>query len=289
MLINNLPTDEVSQRRLNDVERVLQRKVASIDSLEALKETGNVQLALLISGVIWGEYLVSHGCEPSYVMGLSVGAYPAAVIAGCISFEDALILVSIRGQLMQTAFPQDYGMMAVLNVSRSVVEAIVAQQISKADSVYLANINAEDQFVLAGYIPALIRAAGAIKSISRCTARLLDIAVPSHCSLLSPQADCLLDSLKDISISKPKYRYLSTSKSRVINNIDDIRQDLSHNMARQVHWHDSSQLLLERGVERVIEMPPGSTLTALCRRVFTPGRCFAAQSTRLDSLLYTDI
>lgn len=289
MLTDNLPEDEITLRHLNDVEMILQRKITSIDSSEALTETANVQLALLISGVIWGEYLVSQGCKPDYVMGLSVGAYPAAVIAGCLSFNDALMLVSMRGHLMQTAFPNNYGMLAILNVNRSVVESVLNQQSSQTESVYLANINAEDQFVLAGYIPALVSIAEAIKSKSRCTVRLLDVAVPSHCSLLSSQADSLLDTLKSISINKPKYRYVSASKSRVINNIDDIRQDLSHNMARQVHWHDSSQLLLERGVERVIEIPPGSTLTALCRRVFTHGRCFSAQGTRLDSLLFTDI
>lgn len=289
MLTDNLPKDEITLRHLNEVEMVLQRNITSIDSSEALKETANVQLALLISGVIWGEYLVSQGCKPDYVMGLSVGAYPAAVIAGCLSFNDALMLVSKRGQLMQAAFPNDYGMLAILNVNRTVVDSVLQQQSSHTESVYLANINAEDQFVLAGYIPALVSTAEAIKSKSRCTARLLDVAVPSHCSLLSSQADSLLDALKSISINKPKYRYVSASKSRVLNNIDDIRQDLSHNMARQVHWHDSSQLLLERGVERVIEMPPGSTLTALCRRVFKDGRCLAAQSTRLDSLLFTGI
>ena len=287
MLMDNLPDDEITHRYLHDVEMILQRKITSIDSSEALKETVNVQLALLISGVIWGEYLVSQGCEPDYVMGLSVGAYPAAVVAGCLSFNDALMLVTMRGHLMQTAFPHDYGMLAILNVNRSVVESVLNQQSSQTESVYLANINAEDQFVLAGYIPALVSTAEAIKSKSRCTARLLDVAVPSHCSLLSSQADILLDTLKSISINKPKYRYVSASKSRVLNNIDDIRQDLSHNMARQVHWHDSSQLLLERGVERVIEMPPGSTLTALCRRVLKDGRCLAAQGTHLDSLLFT--
>ncbi|WP_394165356.1 ACP S-malonyltransferase [Neptunomonas phycophila] len=286
MLRENLPDDPTTHSYLSHAESALGQTITSIDSERALKETVNVQLALLISGVIWGKYLMNKGCIPDYVMGLSVGAYPAAVLAGCLSFEDALQLVSLRGRLMQTAFPQDYGMLALLNVNRTVVESVLEQQVIEGKRVYLANINAEDQFVLAGYKPALLETAAVIKSKTRCTSRLLEVAVPSHCSLLKDQSEYLLSKLEKTIINRPKIRYISASKSRLINNIDDIRIDLSHNMANQVHWHDSSQLLLERGVGRVIEIPPGSTLTGLCRRVFTQGQCFAAQSTRLDTLLY---
>jgi malonate decarboxylase epsilon subunit len=61
-----------------------------------------VQLCLLIAGVAASRQL---SVAADYVAGLSIGAYPAAVVAGALSFSDALHLVSLRGELMQQAYP----------------------------------------------------------------------------------------------------------------------------------------------------------------------------------------
>ena len=91
---------------LNEASDLLGEDVTRLDSAEALRSTRAVQLCLLIAGVAASRQLAM---TPDYVAGLSIGAYPAAVVAGALSFNDALHLVSLRGELMQQAYPQGYG------------------------------------------------------------------------------------------------------------------------------------------------------------------------------------
>ena len=91
-MLGMLPGDADSLARIRQAEAILDQPLNTLDTREAFKDTRNVQLALLISGFIWAEYLTRNEVEPDYVLGLSIGAYPAAIIAGCISFEDALRL-----------------------------------------------------------------------------------------------------------------------------------------------------------------------------------------------------
>jgi malonate decarboxylase epsilon subunit len=65
---------------------VLGTEVDTLDSADALSHTRAVQLCLLIAA--WpARELERRGVAPDIVSGLSIGAYPAAVIAGALDFE----------------------------------------------------------------------------------------------------------------------------------------------------------------------------------------------------------
>lgn len=64
---------------LEQASDALGEDVRALDSTEALANTRAVQLCLLIVGVAHAR-LLQHA--PDYVAGLSIGAYPAAVVAG---------------------------------------------------------------------------------------------------------------------------------------------------------------------------------------------------------------
>jgi malonate decarboxylase epsilon subunit len=83
--------------------------------------------------------------SPDIVSGLSIGAYPAAVIAGALDYADALRLVALRGDLMEQAWPHGYGLTAIMGLTLPQVEALV-----EGSGAYIANLNAETQIVIAG-------------------------------------------------------------------------------------------------------------------------------------------
>ncbi len=173
-MLRSLPAqvlDEASQALGEDVRR--------LDDAQALASTRAVQLCLLIAGVAHAR-LLQH--TPDYVAGLSIGAYPAAVIAGALDFVDAVKLVSLRGELMQQAYPQGYGMTALIGPQLSTVEQLLADVHSAQTPVYLANINADNQTVIAGSDAAMARVAQRIKGNG--IAKRLAVSVPSHCALL---------------------------------------------------------------------------------------------------------
>src|SRR5437867_10677471 len=68
---------------------------------EDLKLTENTQPAILTCSVAFARVLEAEGVRPHFVAGHSLGEYAAAVTAGGMSFEDALVAVRKRGRYMQ--------------------------------------------------------------------------------------------------------------------------------------------------------------------------------------------
>ena len=265
---------------LVEASDVLGEDVALLDSAEALRTTRAVQLCLLIAGVAASRQLLQDELTADYVAGLSIGAYPAAVIAGSLDFADALKLVSLRGELMQHAYPHGYGMTALIGPGLSTVEALLAQVHSTQTPVYLANINADNQTVIAGSDAAMKRVAERIKGNG--IAKRLAVSVPSHCALLDAPAKVLAQAF--VPLKAPRVTYLSSTRARPIHNPLHLRDDLAFNMCRVVDWRGTVQSAYERGVRLQIELPPGAVLTGLSRRVFEQGTVIACEGARLDTL-----
>lgn len=116
-MLSRLPKAAVVEDTLQEAADVLRENILQLDSAEALQSTRAVQLCLLIAGVASSRLLMSEGGQPDYVSGLSIGAYPAAVISGALAFSDALRLVALRGQLMEQAYPSGYGMLALVGLT----------------------------------------------------------------------------------------------------------------------------------------------------------------------------
>ncbi|TSD80274.1 malonate decarboxylase subunit epsilon [Pseudomonas sp. KBS0710] len=262
---------------LEEASDALGEDVSLLDSAQALANTRAVQLCLLITGVAHARQL-QH--TPDYVAGLSIGAYPAAVIAGALEFADAVRLVSLRGELMQNAYPQGFGMTAIIGPQLSTVETLLAEIHSLETPVYLANINADNQTVVAGSDEAMQRVAQRIKGNG--VAKRLAVSVPSHCVLLNDPAEALAQAF--VTLKAPRITYLSSTRARPIHNPEQLRDDLAFNMCRIVDWRGTVQSAYERGVRLQIELPPGAVLTGLSRRVFEQGSVIAYEGARLDTL-----
>ncbi|KFE52640.1 malonate decarboxylase subunit epsilon [Pseudomonas syringae] len=278
--------DEPSIRDcLSEASDVLGEDVLLLDSAQALQSTRAVQLCLLIAGVATAGLLRERGCTADLVAGLSIGAYPAAVIAGSLAFGDAVRLVALRGELMQNAYPEGYGMTAIVGLDQVAVEALVAQVHSPATPVFLANINAENQFVIAGSVAAMAEAARLAKAAGAATVKRLAVSVPSHCALLEQPAKTLAAAFANVPLQSPVVRYLSGSTARPMLSADKLRDDLAFNMCRVIDWRSTLQTAYERGARLHIEFPPGTVLTGLARKVFEQGTVVAFQGARLDSLI----
>jgi malonate decarboxylase epsilon subunit len=275
-MLHRLPRDTVSE-----ASDVLGEDVLLLDTAQALTSTRAVQLCLLVAGVAASRQL---GVPTDFVAGLSIGAYPAAVVAGALGFSDALHLVSLRGELMQQAYPQGYGMTAIIGLELATVEGLLAQVHSVDTPVYLANINADNQVVIAGSDYALNAVAGLAKGCGAGLAKRLAVSVPSHCPLLDAPAKTLAEAFANVPLKTPALGYLSGSRARPVTNIEALRDDLAFNMCRVVDWRGTVQSAYERGVRLQIELPPGAVLTGLARRVFEQGTVIAFDGVRLDTL-----
>lgn len=267
-----------------EASEVLGEDVLLLDSAQALKSTRAVQLCLLIASVAAARLLLLQGCTADYVAGLSIGAYPAAVVAGALRFSDALHLVGLRGELMQQAWPQGYGMTAIIGLDLATVEGLLSRVHSIETPVYLANINADNQMVIAGSDAAMNAVAELARGCGAGLAKRLAVSVPSHCPLLDEPAQVLAEAFAKVPLKLPTIGYLSGSRARPIRSVEALRDDLAFNMCRLVDWRGTVQSAYERGVRLHIELPPGAVLTALARRVFEQGTVIAFDGARLDTL-----
>lgn len=277
-MLRNLPDGEAL---LSSVRAVLGDETDALDSPEALRHTRAVQLCLLIVGVAWARELIRNGVKPDIVSGLSIGAYPAAVVAGALDFSDALRLVALRGDLMERAYPHGYGLTAIVGLTLSQLEKLMA-----GSNTYIANINAETQTVIAGRDEDMAAVAQKALDAGASKAARLAVSVPSHCALLDKPAAELASAFGSVSLSRPSCAYLSGSTGRVIWEPARIADDLAFNMARTVQWSDAVIAANQRDARLAIEMPPGNVLTALTHQAGWQGEAICMERNSVEVALH---
>ena len=271
-MLQNLPGTELALAR-----EVLGAEANTLDTPDALQHTRAVQLALLIAGVARARELERRGVAPDIVSGLSIGAYPAAVIAGALEFTDALTLVALRGDLMEQAYPHGYGLTAIMGLTLPQVESLVA-----GSGTFIANLNAETQIVIAGSDEAMADVAKRALDKGASKAHRLAVSVPSHCALLAEPAQRLVEAFRHVTLSRPRCAYLSGSTGRVLWQPERIADDLAMNMARTVRWQDAAISANEREARLAIEMPPGGVLTCLTRQAEWEGESVSLERSGVD-------
>lgn len=275
-MLQGLPGTELAQAR-----EVLGAEVDSLDTPQALEHTRAVQLALLISGVAWARELQRRGMTVDITCGLSIGAFPAAVVAGALDFRDALQLVALRGDLMEQAWPHGYGLTAIMGLTLPVVETLL-----EGSGAYIANLNAETQIVIAGSDEAMALVAQRALAKGANKAQRLAVSVPSHCELLAAPAEKLAQAFTHVTLNRPQCAYLSGSTGRVLWQPEKIADDLARNMARTVRWQEAMVAANERDARLAIEMPPGGILTCLTRQAAWNGECISLERSGADVALH---
>src|SRR2546422_1133954 len=148
-----------ARRVFERAEQVLEmpvRKLCFEGPVEELNRTDVIQPCVMT--VCWAAYEVwreSYGLENvSVTAGHSLGEIASLAAAGSIPWETALLLVKERGRVMAEAAGEHVGMIAIVGLDESQVEGIRAAA-SARGRLWVANRNADVQFVLSGEMPAV--------------------------------------------------------------------------------------------------------------------------------------
>ena len=280
-MLHNLPDHPAVARTLDEVSESLHADVRELDSAEALRSTVSVQLALLASGVAVARALIEEGVKPQAVAGLSVGAFAAAVAADVLSLADGARVVKERAEDMVKLYPQGYGLAAIVGLTENQVSTLVEQTCTDQDPVYVGNINAPRQIVIAGSNGAMDKVLEAARKGGARKAVRLNVSEPSHCPLLQPVADALRQSLGAMHLHEPKMIYIANVTGRALRSAQAVSEDLATNIAHGVRWYDATTVLEELGCRLFLEMPPGHVLGELAREAFADVRTLAIGETSL--------
>lgn len=243
---------------------------------DIISQTINTQPLMLTAGIAtYRAYLAAGGKTPSVVAGHSLGEYTALVAAGSLNFADAVKLVRLRAELMQTAVPQGVGAMAaILGLEDEQVRQICAAA-EQGDVCEAVNFNSVGQVVIAGNAAAVERAMAAAKEAGAKRALPLPVSVPSHCRLMKPAAEKLAVALQDVALRQPEILVIHNADVAAYNDVAQIKDALVRQLYSPVRWTETVQLLVREGITQSAECSPGKVLTGLAKRADKNMECAA--------------
>ncbi|HGP7546225.1 TPA: ACP S-malonyltransferase [Neisseria gonorrhoeae] len=243
---------------------------------EIIGQTVNTQPIMLAAGVaVYRAYLEVGGKTPAAVAGHSLGEYTALVAAGALDFADAVKLVRLRAELMQSAVPQGVGAMAaILGLEDEQVRQICAES-AQGEVVEAVNFNSPGQVVIAGNAAAVGRTMAAAKEAGAKRALPLPVSVPSHCSLMKPAADKLAEALKTVEIKQPQIRVIHNADVAAYDDAGKIKDALVRQLYSPVRWTETVNALVSDGIAESAECGPGKVLTGLAKRINKAAACSA--------------
>lgn len=246
------------------------------DDAAPINETVNTQPLMLAAGVAtYRAYLEAGGKVPAVAAGHSLGEYTALVVAGALDFADAVKLVRLRAELMQSAVPQGEGAMAaILGLDDDVVREVCAEA-AQGSVVEAVNFNSPGQVVIAGAAAAVERAMELAKEKGAKRALPLPVSVPSHCSLMKPAAEKLAEALKNVVIKTPQIRVIHNADVAAYDDAEKIKDALVRQLYSPVRWTETVNALVAEGVTQSAECGPGKVLAGLAKRINKEASCSA--------------
>ena len=246
---------------------------------EELNKTYRTQPGLLTASYAAFKVLTSKGLTPSYMAGHSLGEYSAITASGAISFRDAAILTEKRGRFMQDAVPEGKGLMAaVLGLDREAINKICGS----VNSGYVApaNYNCPGQIVIAGEKAAVEEAVKLARDAGAKRAVLLAVSVPSHCRLMEGASNKLSELLEGIKLKSPEIPVVNNADAAFLKDADSIKDSLVRQLNSPLLWEDSIRLMVESGVDTVIEVGPKKVLAGLIKRIDGTVKIYNVEDTK---------
>lgn len=233
-----------------------------------LKQTVNTQPALLTTSYAYYKAFEEKGIKPDYVAGHSLGEYSALVVAGVLSFKDAVAIVRKRGEYMEQAVPNGEGAMAaVLGSERASLGALCDDITAFTAPVEMANVNAPGQIVVSGSaagVQAVVergKEAGAKRVIP------LEVSGPFHSSLMKPAAERLNVALSEVDFVDAAIPVVANVSAHAEQSGERIRNLLVEQVFSPVLWEDSVRYMIDQGVDTFIELGSGSVLAGLIKKI----------------------
>lgn len=233
---------------------------------ERLRETEISQPAIFTTNLA----LYYAGCdafEPIATAGHSFAELCSLVIASSLDFDDALRIVSERGQAMQAAAEMaPGGMSAILGLDGAQVRAVL-EGLSARGRVGLANYNSPTQIVISGERDAVQRAGLAMLDAGAKRVVPLNVSGAWHSELMEPALQRLRAAVDASRFAIPAFDVISNVDGRPYRDVETIKENLIRSVVDEVRWHDTAERLLTYAPELVVEFGASGVLSALMKRM----------------------
>ena len=261
------------KKLFNEADKILEFPISSL-ILEGPKDqldlTENTQPAIFLVGysifqLLKKEFELNLN-KANFFAGHSLGEYTALAAADVLSFSDTLKILKIRGKAMQSAVPKgEGGMVAVLGSDIEQIEKIIKENKDKYEC-FIANDNSNGQLVVSGNINNIDKFILDLKSNSIKNIKL-PVSAPFHCKLMRKATDIMTKEITKLEFKDPKNILISNVTGKEVTSSSLLKDLLIKQIESRVRWRESVMLIINKGVNKFIEIGPGKVLSGLIKRI----------------------
>ncbi len=237
---------------------------------ERLRETQYSQPAIFVTNLALA-YAVDGLAEQLVASaGHSFAEFCSLVIAGALSFEDALRVVDERGKAMsEAAAAAPGGMSAILGLDAAAVRAVTeATQKRTGLRVSPANFNAPAQIVISGDLDAVLAAGEEALAAGAKRVVPLNVSGAWHSALMEPAVVRFRRAVDAAPFTMPeRIEVISNVDAQPYRSADGMRANLVDSIVHEVRWHETAIRLLACELDLVVEFGASAVLAPMMKRV----------------------
>ncbi len=267
---NLYDSNDASKEIFEQANDILGFRISDImftGSDEDLKQTNVTQPAVFLHSVI--AFKTLQDAKPDMVAGHSLGEFSALVANNVLSFENALMLVSIRAQAMQRACQLTPSTMAaVLNLPDAKVEAICNELMKETGEVVVAaNFNCPGQLVISGSLKGIEIACQRMIAAGAKRALVLPVGGAFHSPLMLPAKEELAAAIEATHFNQPSCPVYQNVVAKAVTDPAAIKQNLIEQLTGAVRWTQSVEAMIADGATHFTEAGPGKVLQGLVMKI----------------------
>jgi acyl transferase domain-containing protein/acyl carrier protein len=221
-----------------------------------LNETRIAQPALFALEFALAHMWMSFGVTPVSMIGHSLGEFVAACLAGVFTLEDALRVVTFRGQLMQS-MPR--GSMLSIGLDEEELRTMIDGSIS------IAAVNGRSICAVSGPDAEIEKLQRRFESKTISCSRI-HTSHAFHSSMMEPAMSPFRDFLAQIRLDRPKIPFISNVTGSWISPGDAMDPDYwARHLCEKVQFGNGISELASSSDSVLLEVGPGNTLATLAR------------------------
>ncbi len=264
-------------------------------SLEELTLTKNAQTAIFVVSLALLRVLKKEmpNLELRATGGLSLGEYTALVAAGKLTFEEALLLVKKRAELMHNACERHKGTMAaVLGMDSEKLEKFMMPL--RKDQVYPANFNTPGQVVISGTFEGVEKASRLLKEEGVKEAKKIKV-IPLkvhgafHSGLMEEAQISLAPEIEKASFLKSSIAVVMNVIGGFVEDTEKMKEALILQIVNPVRWQHCVETLDQSGIDLFIEIGPGKTLSAMNKKIGVKGKTLSLEKVSDLELIHQEV
>lgn len=232
---------------------------------EKLTDSENAQPALLLQGYCAFKLFEKGFGKLDVAAGHSLGEYTSLVSAGVLSFEDGLMLVRKRGELMSKAGLTYPGKMAaIIGLSQENINNICD---SIEGIVVPANYNSLSQIVISGESTAVEEAVDICKDEGAKRAIFLDVSAAFHSPLMNKPSQEFSSILDNVVFNKAEIPVIVNVLAEPLTDPENLKISLKKQMTNPVKWTQTIMKMKEMEIIQGVEFSPKPIISGLVRKI----------------------